>query len=552
MTVEKAVVGNPWLLKLFEKKLNCSTKNVVGKRQCRMNEKFDRNFIKTSVRWSRLINVVNSILAIENGLDNLLKCNGKLPGGQCPNTSFPLNAEDVYTYIRNVSFKGALGKQVSFDEHGDLETKNYTFRNLQWNRLNDTIESRTVAEWSSLQPDSPKFIHGKNDLGLTWNKGKVPYATCSIPCKPGEKQVGESDCCWACYPCPKGEISNVTGVNTCYKCPSGWYANKAKTQCLKTEVDYIDSGDAFSIVTICIASIAIVVMLMVVAKFYFVRDTPLIQDSNPLLLGCLIIAVILAFMYSMFQVTLYRTDASCRFLSAMLLVTQLLAASTLLAKTKTCDQHLRKLASHYFEPAAQFCSIIFVAAVMLFELFVIGIWFITDSPVFELTVSSIELHIRECSSTWAAARFIATGFPLLILFLATVFSFKERDDRKNHSEAKYISFCTISLCILLIAFFPTHRFAQGLTQSIVIATTSLVGGLAVSVCIILPKVYILLVKPHRNVPEEEQERTRSHNTTSSAHTANGSQHRSVFAEGDDKFQPTNDNEKRVVKDITLS
>ena len=555
MTVSRAAVDNPWLLRLMEKALNCSKQGLAGKRRCHKDEKLGKNLPSLSNRWSRMISIVNSIRAVAHGLNNLLKCNGRLPSGLCANTSLPLKGKDLYAYIQNATFTGAIGEQVSFDDSGDLFTKKYTFRNVLFHRENDTLEFKVVAKWSSIQPAQPIFLENEPGHNLTWMRGEIPSATCSKECQPGQKQVGQSDCCWACHPCPKGEISNTTGATFCHKCPSGTYANDWQTECLMTEIDYVQPSDAFSIVIITISCFGLLAMVMVAALFFHVKDTPLVQDSNPILLGLLLLSAGLGFLYSIFQVSLYRNDDACRFLNAFLLFVVLLVGSTLLAKTKTCEQYLKKYVSNYAKPIAGYATPILVGAIVLFQLLLIGVWFLTDTPVVTYLETSKALHIRECNSSWTAGRFVATGFPLVVLFLATAFAFKERDDRKNHSEAKYLSFCTISMCILLIAFFPTYRFAQGMTTSIVIASTSLVGALAVSGCIILPKVYILVVQPERNVPEEERD-----NNVSSAHTA-GSQHQPVFTEPGEELQAPNDvefmssvssaHEKHAVKDVPV-
>ena len=547
---------NPWMLKLLEKSLDCSSKTTAGKRRCGKHETLDKDILNLSGRWSRFTNIANSIKAIAHGLDNLRKCNGRLANGRCPNISLPLTGKDLYAYIKNATFIGPLG-EVSFDDMGDLATKRYTFRNVIYDPKKDSLEFKIVAKWSSLLPNKPNFLNG-TDKYLTWITGEKPSSTCSEACKPGQKQVGQSDCCWACHPCPKGEISNKTEAMACYKCKEGWYANEKQTECLETEIDYIQANDAVSIVIITISCICLVTALIVAYLFYCAKDSPLIQDSKPVLLGLLLFSAALGFLYAIFQVSLYRTDNACRFLAAFLLFVLLLAASTLMVMSSTCNSLLTKFASHYIEPAAEYVTLILIGALMLFELLLMGVWFLTDTPVVYYMESSQALHIRECKNIWQAGAFIATGFPLLVLFVATAFAFKERENRKNHHEAKYRSFCTISICILLIAFFPTYRFAQGITTSIVIATTALVGSVAICACIILPKVYILVVQPERNVPEEERER--SHNTTSSAHTA-GSQHHPVFSEtgeeprlpSDVDFMspPLNGKENHVAKDIPV-
>lgn len=402
ITVEEAA-KNPWMLKLMEKRLNCSTRLIAGKRACGKDEKLDKTAINLTSQWSGFISIINSINAVAYGLNNLLNRSRNVNG------TLTAHPKVLYSYIHNATFTGPLGEQVSFDKSGDLATKKYTFLNVLLNRKGDTLDFKRVATWSSLQPASPKFFKNGQGHGLTWNNGKIPSATCSRVCKPGEKQVGKSDCCWACQKCPKGEISNSSGSTECIKCLQGWYANDAQTQCLKTSIDYVESSDAFSIVVISISSICLVAMMMIASLFYYFKATPLISDSNPVFLALLLLSMILGFICSIFQVSLYRTNAACRFLHGFLLLMLLLLASTLLAKTKTCDSYLRKYASHYIQPVVEYASLILIGALLLFQLLLMGIWFLTDTPVVRYLQSSQALHIRECHASWTAGRFIATG-----------------------------------------------------------------------------------------------------------------------------------------------
>lgn len=506
--------GNPWMMKLLEKALECSTSLPAGQRKCRDDEKLNLSRAGISNNWSGFVNVINGVTAIAHGLDNLLNCtngHGLLEGGRCPNKTLPVEGEDLYKYIQKASFVGAMNKTVAFDDNGDLVTKEYIFRNLVFDREKDTLDFRTVAKWSSESTERLSF----SGVPITWNQDEQPVSTCSRPCVPGEKQVGQSDCCWACQPCPKGEISNSSIATVCTKCPEDSYANEKQTKCLKIGVDFVKASDSFSIVIMTVCCLGLVAMAAVALLFVYFRDTPLIQDSRPVLLGLFVLTASLAFIFSMFQVSLYRYDSACRFLGAFLPYVLLLLGVTLLAKTKTCDRLLRMFTSH-FKAANQHCSLIMILASLVLQLLFIGIWFLTDTPVVQVVKDTEAMHLRQCNTNWSAARFIATGFPLFVLFVATIFAFKERDNRTNHSEAKYMSFCTISLCILLIAFFPTYRFVKGITTTIVIATTSIIGAFAVIGCIILPKVYILIWRPDSNVPEHERS---SDPTVSSAHTA---------------------------------
>lgn len=512
----KASKRNSWMVRLLEETLNCSTASLpaAGYRQCRDDEKLNLSGIGNSS--SMFMNVINGVKAIATGLHNLMNCTngtGLLKGGHCPNTTGFINGKDLYLYIRNATFVGATGETVGFDEYGDLITKEYKFRNFVYNREEDKLDFDPIAMWSSKSPDAPTFLSGKD---VAWKGGKKPESTCSQVCKPGWKQVGQSVCCWACELCPKGEVSYNESAKNCTRCPEGYYANAERTNCLRIGVDFIEASDPFAAIIITISCLGLVAMFLVALMFTYVRATPLIQDSGEIFLGLFVLSTVLAFIFSIFQVTLYRTDSACRFLTALLLYVVVLLSSTLLAKTKTCDNQLRKFTSHYIKPTTQYGGLIMIATALLFQLLLIGVWYLVDSPTVHMVRETEAMQIRECKSSWSAPTLVSFGFPLALLLMATAFSFKERDNRENHSEAKYLSFCTISLCIVLIAFFPTYRFVKGVTLSVVIATTAVVGAFAVIGCIILPKVYILIFRPERNVPGHEHSKEP---TVSSAHTA---------------------------------
>lgn len=503
--------GNRWLTKLLETTLRCSIgdNGAVAARRCSRHEKLPLSTDDIVNSRSTIVNIVNGVRAIAFGLNNLLKCR---EGDACPDKSLPLSGKDLYMSILNSTFVGAFGnKMVAFDEHGDRATKEYIFHNIQHTRATGKADFVPVATWSSELPDKLSFLDGP----VAWNAGSQPESTCSKRCTPGQKQVGQSICCWACERCPKGTISVDSGATNCTRCPENYYADEGQTRCLRIEVHYVDITDPFSIIIVTISCLGLVAMLAVSVLFVRVRGTPLVQDSGEFLLGLFVLSCVLAFAFSIFQVTLYRTDAACRFLNISLLFTILLVAAALLAKTKACDRNLRLFASHLPKPAAQHCAPAMLVAFLLVQLILVGIWCLINAPVVRLIRETEARQLRECDSNWSAEHFIAYFFPILVLVVATVLAFKERDERENHSEAKYISFCTISLCILLIAFFPTYRFVRGITTSIVIATTSLVGAFAVIGCVILPKVYILLVQPQRNVPGNQRS---NEPTVSSAHT----------------------------------
>uniref|UniRef100_S4RHY1 G-protein coupled receptors family 3 profile domain-containing protein n=1 Tax=Petromyzon marinus TaxID=7757 RepID=S4RHY1_PETMA len=89
------------------------------------------------------------------------------------------------------------------------------------------------------------------------------------------------------------------------------------------------------------------------------------------------------------------------------------------------------------------------------------------------------------------------GFNGLLIMSCTYYAFKTRNVPENFNEAKYIAFTMYTTCIIWLAFVPIYFGSK-----YKIVTTCLCVSLSSTVvlgCMFLPKVYIILAKPERNV-----------------------------------------------------
>ena len=89
------------------------------------------------------------------------------------------------------------------------------------------------------------------------------------------------------------------------------------------------------------------------------------------------------------------------------------------------------------------------------------------------------------------------GYNGLLILSCTFHAFKTRNVPANFNEAKYIAFTMYTTCIIWLAFVPIY-FGSNYKIITMCFSVSLSATVALG-CMFVPKVYIILAKPERNV-----------------------------------------------------
>jgi len=145
-----------------------------------------------------------------------------------------------------------------------------------------------------------------------------------------------------------------------------------------------------------------------------------------------------------------------------------------------------------------YLQLLVVGVVVLLQAVLIIAWQATSLSVARYQNQDDNTRLLECYESLPAAHIIAFCFPIVVLVLATLLAFRERSLSDNFNEAKWMSFSTIALCILLVAFIPTYRFVVGNNRILVIAFTLFFAVFACMGCVFIPKLYIIFFKPELN------------------------------------------------------
>ncbi|XP_060064901.1 metabotropic glutamate receptor 8-like [Ylistrum balloti] len=479
---------NPWFAEYWETIFNCSiSRDSKTRKRCSGKE----NLRSLSVGYEQegLVQfVIDSVYALAYALHELLadKCKGQYK--HCN-----LSGKEILAYIRNVTFQGISGDTVRFNEKGDGLGK-YDIYQYQA-RDDGRFEYVLIGDWT----DSLKL----NTSLIKWSKetGELPKSVCSDPCPFGSTKLekGES-CCWACIQCADNEY--LEDEFTCTECPEGFHPNVNKTTCVRLPVLHLEWDSLWVILPIVFSSFGIVCTILVVAVFIRYNSTPVIMASGRELCYVLLIGISMAYGTSLIML-IRPSIVLCTLRRLGLGVSLCLIYAAMLTKTnriyRIFNNGIKAMVKRpsYTSPRSQ----IFICMSMVSVQIVGGLtWLGFEKPATTYDFQQSTFLVLKCRASQIAI-IVSLMYNILLIIICTVYGIKTRKIPQNYNEAKCIAFTMYSTCIVWLAFIPIYF---GASSDFKIEVTSLCMCVSISatvalVCLFAPKMYIVLLQPHKNV-----------------------------------------------------
>ena len=509
LTVEK-IRGNIWLEKYFGKELGCEILSRTGngeastsksRRLCSPLETLHRGDQFSSTTSENAGNVIDAVFAVTHGFRDIFICKGLNNASYCPGVRFSVEPEKLLMSIKNTTFKSVSGTPMEFNKNGEKTFSEYTIRNLQ-ETASGSMRYTEIGKWIR-SGDKTDFIINKTLIA--WSSGKRPESRCFRECQPGERVVGQSECCWNCQRCEKGSVSSVKGANTCTSCNDTYYANEARTRCLLREIVYLRYSDPAGVSIITISCLGLILTTTIVAIIIRSRSTPIVHDFSPVLLGVFFVTLYISFFFSIGHAINIPSDNSCAALNSLFEFLQMLYSVFLLTKTRQANRWLRSAVSSIRADAPiVYAQLVTVCVLLLVQGILIALWQSMNTSQAHYVNVFDDARLLECKEDYPILRVLVTVFPIIVLVAATLIAFRERNLPDNFNEAKFISFATIALCIIVIAFFPTYRYVGGITKVLVVTFTSFIAAFSCMGCVFIPKLYIIVFRAERNVSVPSQ------------------------------------------------
>ncbi|XP_063348590.1 extracellular calcium-sensing receptor-like [Pelmatolapia mariae] len=449
-------------------------------------------------------NVYKAVYAVAHALHTFLNCNSTGPsGGLCEMHNSFTNGQFLQ-YLKMVNFTNQFDEKVYFDSNGE-PVPLYDIINWQKDSKNE-ISFVKVGSYDGSAQQGQQLQISKNTIVWTTRQSQVPVSQCSVPCPPGSRQAtrqGEPKCCFDCLPCADGEISNQTGSTECIKCPEYFWSDKEKVKCVAGEEEFLSFSDTMGIILVAITLLGFILTTIITIVFHSFRFTPIVKANNSEISFLLLLSLKLCFLCSLVFIG-QPSWWTCRLRQAAFGISFVLCLSCLLVKTivvllafqtNVPGSRGRMLFGTFQQRILILCTT--APQICLSTGWVLG------APPFPFRNSNYQAItgkiVVECKEPWPPGFYLLLGYIGLLAFVCLLLAFLGRKLPDTFNEAKLITFSMLIFWAVWISFIPAYVSSPGKFSVAVEIFAILASSFGLLLCIFVPKCYIILLHPERNI-----------------------------------------------------
>ncbi|XP_043464455.1 metabotropic glutamate receptor 2-like isoform X2 [Leptopilina heterotoma] len=512
---------NPWFVEFWEDHFQCRYPNAS---LTPYNEKYtepcttqERLTKQNTAFEDQLQFVSDAVMAFAYAFRNMHKklCHGKK--GLC-DAMRPTKGTELLQYLRNVEFEGLSGDEFKFDSNGDGPAR--------YNIIHFKQISPGVYNWIRVG----KYLDGKLLLNMSEVQFKLghpqpPESVCSLPCEDGQakKYVEGERCCWHCFNCTQYQIRDPVDETQCVMCPQGTVPDETHSYCRDIPEEFLRPESAWAIGAMSFSTTGILMTLFVVGVFLKFNDTPVVRASGRELSYILLSGILLCYLVT-FTLILRPSNIVCgiqRFTAGFcftVVYAALLTKTNRISRIFNVNKHSAKRPS-FISPKSQ---LIICSGLVSVQILINGVWMIIDPAKAMHHYPTREDNLLVCNSYIDASYMIAFTYPIILIVICTVYAVLTRKIPEAFNESKHIGFTMYTTCVIWLAFVPLY-FGTGNHVALRITSMSITISLSASVtiaCLFSPKLYIILIRPERNVRQSMM--PNRHNTTKSSGLTNAS------------------------------
>jgi len=435
----------------------------------------------------------------------------------CPNanercnvpTLHPANITDA---MKSIKFENDQGQSISFVD-GEPKHAFYTIENLvfdgakfsykpvgNWSENNLQLDIADI-QWPYWFEESRKNNKNNNESSMGIEEEDFPASRCSQKCPPGTYVVDRTGCCWTCHECQGFKM--YTGsemLPKCNECPR-YQHTIDNIKCVPTDIKWLEINDPAGMSIVIISGIGFLAIFA--AAIFIARHNKLVSkwDQSPHMITFVCVLLLLTFMYGPLHI-IEPMDVLCKFRNGFFFILLMMYCAFVLVQTQAMTSYLKGHADRTFGGRLLMTQFLVLFMFFLLELVSVIAWLYVDGNQLKENRDD-DKHViwKQCEVEFTAARLVSTFIPCIILIIATFCAFRERNADHSFYEPKFLSFSCIALCIIIVAFLPTFRYVVGIYKAIVLAYTMNVFGFTFLACLILPKVYVGVIRKRRGEHE---------------------------------------------------
>ncbi|CAH2080290.1 unnamed protein product, partial [Iphiclides podalirius] len=491
---------NPWFIEFWEEQFRCrypgsprTPFNGNYTTTCTGKEQLAANNIEFE---GQLQFVADAVFAFVHAIRDMHKdmCGGK--AGLCPEMR-PINGPLLLRYLRQVSFIGLSGDEFHFDSNGDgparyniLHFKQVSLGNYRWLKVGRYLDGELELDMNAIQ--------------FKWGEKRPPESVCSAECELGQaKQYVEGEsCCWHCFNCTQYEIRSPLTETACVECPRGALPDASRSRCAPVPELFLRPEHPAAVGAMAFSALGALLTMFVALVWLLRSDTPVVRASGKELSFVLLAGILMCYLVT-FALVLRPTDVVCslqRFGTGFcftVVYAALLTKTNRIARIFDASKQSARRPS-LISPKSQLliCSLLVSVQVV-----VVVVWQIASPARAIHHYPTREDNMLVCDSYIDASYTIAFFYPVVLIVVCTVYAVLTRKIPEAFNESKHIGFTMYTTCVIWLAFVPLYF---GTASHVPLRVTSMAVTISLSAsvtlaCLFAPKVYIILVRPERNV-----------------------------------------------------
>ena len=442
---------------------------------------------------------------LDNNCDSLLRWNRTAQ--QCDGMKHPLTGANLLGYLLNVTFNSIQNYTMSFDKNGDPSGV-YEISNLQ--KINERYEYVPIGFWNSAE----------KALMLTNTDGIVKVVSiCSEPCNDGMiRRITNPNCpsCFECIPCVGPTYSTNSSNTECNTCPNSHWGNNplsGSTHCVPVKVRHLDFSSGWSIVSMCIATIALIILAAIIVIFIINWQTPVVKSSDReqmimLLVGigiCCVLTYVVIAPPSTTVCVFQRTGVwLCFSLSFGALLLKIVRIAKIFYSIESSAKRPSFIGSKY--------QITFTMTIVLVQLILVVIGLVIDPPIVKRDPDVVSTSsgqqtgnapeiVETCQQSHTAILILSLIYNSVIIAGCIILGWMTRRFPDNFNEAERIMFTSFTLMVVWVLFVPLYLNTESELQMGVLALGIVLSAFALMAGIFFPRVYIIIFQRHKNTRE---------------------------------------------------